>query len=390
MTDICDLCHASDLEFVYAPWGGMRGLSVHLCACCGLVQSLPRSDLATRRAPAISSGADWGNIRYGKGFRTEACLSLLRAQADLSKPLQVLDVGSGRGSFARAVLEAAGRVELTCVEPDERIAESCSGLARTRLLRSRIETAAFPDGQFDVIHSCHTIEHLASPAATLAAHRRSLRPDGLLILDAPNIALIGGDDIVEEWFIDKHLYHFSKPTLSRMLERSGFALVAGPDGKDRENLLIAARKQEDKAAQALRDPGEVHRARALIASYVRTRARNVSALTGVAAEITDLASQRVALWGAGRLFDALVLQGGLDPRCLSALVDTHLKAHMTARHGVDLAGPEALAELKPDYVVVMSRAFSTEIVASAARAAPGARIVLYADLLARAHARRAA
>ncbi len=37
-----------------------------------------------------------------------------------------------------------------------------------------------------------------------------LKHGGLLVLDAPNIALIGGDDILEEWFIDKHLYHFSR------------------------------------------------------------------------------------------------------------------------------------------------------------------------------------
>jgi len=43
-----------------------------------------------------------------------------------------------------------------------------------------------------------------------------------------------------------------------------------------------------------------------------------------------------------------------------------------------------------DVVVVMSRGFAEEIVAEAWRLAPDARIILYADLLARARLSRAA
>ena len=62
------------------------------------------------------------------------------------------------------------------------------------------------------------------------------------MIDAPNIAILGADDIVEEWFIDKHLYHFSARTLMRMIEAAGFEIIAAPDPEDRDNLLIVARK----------------------------------------------------------------------------------------------------------------------------------------------------
>ena len=107
MSEICDLCRVPALEPVYRPDGTTRGITVHLCNRCGLVQSLPRIDRAPRRGAAVSGGADWGNVRYGKGFRTEACLQLMRAHADLGAPLRVLDVGSNRGSFARHLLAEA-------------------------------------------------------------------------------------------------------------------------------------------------------------------------------------------------------------------------------------------------------------------------------------------
>src|SRR5262245_9983560 len=187
MTELCDLCRSPALEPVYQPPDSGRGLSVYLCDHCGLVQSLPRIDRAPRRTAAVSSGADWGNVRYGKGFRTEACLAILRARADLKKTLRVLDVGSNRGSFAKAFLAEAPRGHLTCVEPDERVAGSCAHIERTESVRARIEDTSLPDVSFDIIHSCHTIEHLSSPNAVLADHWRTLKSGGLLVVDAPNL-----------------------------------------------------------------------------------------------------------------------------------------------------------------------------------------------------------
>jgi SAM-dependent methyltransferase len=308
----------------------------------------------------------------------------LRARADLGQPLSVLDVGSNRGSFARALLAAAPSARLTCVEPDERVAVSCSDIERVESVCARIEDTSFSDEAFDVIHSCHTIEHLRSPNAVLAEHWRTLKPGGLLIVDAPNIGLISSDDILEEWFIDKHLFHFSAGTLARLLNAGGFEVIDGPDPSDRENLLLAARKRPVAARPIARAAREADHGLELITLYVAKRARNLAALTKVAAEIASLSHKRVVLWGAGRLFDALVLHGGFDPKSLALLIDTHLTMHVDERHGMTLSGPEELASANPGLIVVMSRAFAGEIAKIAKLQAPNAEIVLYSDLLSRA------
>jgi hypothetical protein len=110
----------------------------------------------------------------------------------------------------------------------------------------------------------------------------------------------------------------------------------------------------------------------------------------VAAEIERLAPHGVALWGAGRLFDALVLHGGFNPKKLGVLIDVHLKEHVPERHGVAVCGPEALSAADPAFIVVMSRAFADEITAIAAKAAPNAQMLRYSDLLARARVKLAA
>jgi 2-polyprenyl-3-methyl-5-hydroxy-6-metoxy-1,4-benzoquinol methylase len=390
MPDICELCRSDALEAVYTPERSSRGISVHICAHCGLVQSLPRADRAPRMAPAVSGGADWGNVRYGKGFRTRIALDAVLRHCHPARSFSLLDVGSNRGSFARALLDEAPDATLVAVEPDERVAQSCAGLERSELHLARIEDTALESGRFDIVHSCHTIEHLAHPGRVLADHWRCLKDGGLLVLDAPNIALIGADDIVEEWFIDKHLTHFSERTLSRMVEAAGFSIVESPDPTDRENLFLVAKKSAAANEAVTGDPKEVEEAYALLAAYVAGRARNLAALTAVAAELTALAPRGVAMWGAGRIFDSLVVHGRFDATALKLLIDTHLKAHVGERHGCTLAGPEALAEANPGVIVVMSRGFAGEIAAEARKFAPAAEIILYADLLSRARTRLAA
>jgi SAM-dependent methyltransferase len=390
MTETCDLCRHDTLEAIYTPERSTRGLTVHLCNHCGLVQSLPRLDRAPRAGMAVSSGADWGNVRYGKGFRTKPAIAALRRYADLGTNFAILDVGSNRGSFARAALEEAPLATIVAVEPDERVAQSCGDLERTELVHARIEDAALESERFDIVHSCHTIEHLAGPANTLADHWRVLKPGGILILDAPNISILDADDIVEEWFIDKHLYHFSMRTLMRMVVAAGFDIVTPPEPRDRENLLIVARKSTAPRFAIDSDPREVAEARRLLTRYNTSRAKNLAALSFAAAEIAELAPRGVAIWGAGRLFDSLVVHGGLDTAVLKLLVDTHLTAHVSERHGIALHGPEALAETDPGVIVIMSRGFAEEIRAQAEMTAPNAEIIFYSELLTRAHIRKAA
>ena len=390
MNDSCDLCRRESLSEIYEAEGSTRGLMVHICSHCGLVQSLPRIDSAPRAPAAVSGGADWGNVRYGKAFRTEAALALIRRHADLAAPLSVLDVGSNRGSFAKRFLEYAPDARIVAVEPDERVAPACSGIDGIELIVGRIENIPLETARFDIVHSCHTIEHLAAPSLVLADHWRTLKPGGLLVIDAPNIAFLDTDDVVEEWFIDKHLYHFSARTLMRLVEAAGFEIIASPDIADRENLLLVARKGYTAHPALDADPRELAESRRLITDYVIARARNLAMLTSVAADIASMRPRKVAIWGAGRIFDSLVTHGNLLTGALALIVDSHLKNYVSERHGLPLAGPDELSRAKPDVIIVMSRSFAGEIAQEARRRVPGAEIIHYTDLLARARLRKAA
>ena len=384
MSDTCDLCGNAALEQVYAPQGSLRKLTVWLCTHCGLVQSLPRIDRAPRRQASVSADANWGNVRYGKGFRAEANLSTLKPFLPKRRSIRVLDVGASRGAFALELTSAYPNAEIIGIEPDERVVSAWAGKPGFTWLHARLEETRLEGDAFDLIYSCHTLEHVKSAREALRHHWEALKPHGHLLLEVPNLAMIGLNDIVEEFFIDKHLYHFSAHTLTRLLDASGFRIVALADRRDAVNITIVAVKAEAGFAPVESDVREVESATALISSYHAARLQNLTALTSVARMIDDMAPRRVAVWGAGRLLNSLIQNGGLKPSSLAAVVDKHLIRYAKDAHGIRLTAPTDLAGLKPDVVVVMSRSFVSEIREEAHVRVPGCEVIAYADLLARA------
>ena len=386
----CDLCAHAALTQVYAAQNSARKLTVWVCSHCGLMQSLPRVDRAERRAATVSAGADWGNLRYGKGFRSDANLSTLRPYLNRQKPLRVLDVGTSRGAFALELRSAFPLATVIGIEPDERVVNAWAGQKEFTWLHARLEDTRLEDEGFDLIYSCHTLEHVRSARQALLMHRRALAPGGYLFVEVPNTAVIGAPDIVEEFFIDKHLYHFSHRSLAKLLTVCGFRAVAIADAQDSVNISIVAVKAEAFSGTLASDPQEVECAAALISSYHALRMRNLSALTHVARLIDGMAPRKVAIWGAGRLLNSLIQNGGLRPQALAAVVDKNLIRYASEAHGIRLTAPEDLTRLKPDVVVVMSRSFANEIRKEAQERAPGCEVIAYADLLEQAKALQAA
>ena len=89
------------------------------------------------------------------------------------------------------------------------------------------------DRKFDVIAMFHVLEHLEDPHAMLTTIRSLLVPDGLLLIEVPN--LMGPWRMPPgEFFRIEHLSNFSPRTLLQLLRRSGFSVTA----QDSDSFLI--------------------------------------------------------------------------------------------------------------------------------------------------------
>lgn len=378
----CDLCRGTALGPVYAPEQSARKRTVMLCAHCGLLQSAPRE--------RITSAARRSHLRHAKAFRAEANLATLRPFLKKGAPLRVLDVGAHRGAFALDLKAAYPKATIIGIEPNERLVAPWARKPGFTWLHARFEDTRLEDEGFDLIYSCHTLERLKSAREALLAHRAALAPGGYLLLEVPNVARIAAADIVDEFFADKRLHHFSRRTLIRMLGVCGLRAIAIADTRDTANLTVVAVKGDEPRLAVPADPQEVEATAALISTYQATRLKNMTALAGVARTIDAMAPRKVAVWGAGRLLGNLIETGGLKPQSLAAVVDRNLTRYTGEVHGVPLSPPDMLARLKPDIVVVLSRSLEHEIRREAETHVPSAEVIAYAELLERAKAHAAA
>ncbi|MGY9106714.1 MAG: methyltransferase domain-containing protein, partial [Alphaproteobacteria bacterium] len=250
---------------------------------------------------------------------------------------------------------------------DQRRSWACAFLNRSKVISKPIEETCLPDEYFDIVHSGHTLEHLAAPYSVLADHWRVLKPGGLLVVACRNIGAIRDEAIVEEWFAQNTHYHFSQVTLSCMLHAAGFALI-----------------------EVTANPLEVHSARALVSLYRSARGRNLSALRGMVAELHALARRGMAICGSGRLLDSLVRHGGLDRNRFLFLSEAQMPLKAGPHEGASSDDWAQFKDANPGVIVVMSDAHANEIAQLASRCAPTTEIIHYSEIVFRAYDRLAA
>jgi SAM-dependent methyltransferase len=345
----CDACETPLSTPVYQPQGTHIGAEVYVCSNCGLVQTLATPAKRIERIQTLSCDADWGNVRHSKGARLNAAIGLL---AGILPPRRILDIGANRGDF---VLWAAGHfpnAEIVALEPDRTVVERYSHDPRITTQIGRFEHF-ISDQKFDLIYCSHTLEHAVSARGMLSNMANLLSPEGVAFIELPALEAIELAAGVEEFFIDKHTFHFDHGTFRALLAEAGFSVDV--DNSDHYNLTVLCRHGERTPLQVAQERTTTNLRS--INGYAESLQRNREILTRMVRErlhpLTE--RQRVAIFGAGRIFDALVKYGGLEPSRFVALVDNHLAGLMPTWHGIPIQKPLALKQMEPQVCLILAR-----------------------------------
>lgn len=379
----CDFCKCSlSMEPDYIPIGTRRGMTVHVCPSCGLTQSRQgKRDL--QRSRTLSTDADWGNVRHGKSARFGALLRILEREIAWVSVRRVADIGANRGDFVLWLNENHPDIESWAIEPDTNIISHYAEIPNLHLHTCRLESLQLPASQFDLIFCSHTLEHADSAAEMLNTLHRALRPGGLLLLDIPNLEGISSNDIIEEFFIDKHSFHFDRETLLDYLPSAGYSVLQGSGDEDVYNVTLLLRRENLNIHYCPTDGVKrAARNRQWLASFTQRLPANRILLQDIVdKKLRPLAKrQKVAYWGAGRIFDALVRYGGLGPQDVYCLVDRHLQGIVEKTHGLKIERPESLLIHEPQVIVVLARS-AEELIARSAYSFGIRHVIKFSELL---------
>jgi SAM-dependent methyltransferase len=152
-------------------------------------------------------------------------LSLFLAIPRFQQGGRLLDVGCGAGEklieFRRFGWQVAG-VELS----EAAAAEGTRGGLEIHT-GFDADDPPFPDQTFDAITFYHSLEHMPSPLAALRLAHRLLRPGGEVIIVVPNFGSLERRIFGKDWGwmeIPIHFYHFTKPSLARLVRDAGFEI----------------------------------------------------------------------------------------------------------------------------------------------------------------------
>lgn len=138
---------------------------------------------------------------------------------------KALDIGCGVGDFLHT-MEQHGW-DCTGVEPSEDAKVIAKKRIKGQLLSSE-EQENLPNSSFDIITMWHVLEHVDDIRWQIQQLHRLCKPGGRIIIALPNYKSYDGQYYKAEWAaydVPRHLNHFNKETLIKILEESGLRHV---------------------------------------------------------------------------------------------------------------------------------------------------------------------
>lgn len=232
----CPICNSADVSLSFDCkdyFKTQENFSVYSCHGCGLLFTNPR--------PSESETEHYYNSENYLSHKDEN-KSLLNSiyklvkNYTLSKKVKlinsltsgrtILDIGSGTGAFLNKCKQNGWKVSGIEISQDARI--YTKNKYNITDLHSDFESSQFSYHQFDCITMWHSLEHVYNFDKMMDNINNCLKPDGVLIIALPNPNSYDAIIYKKYWAaydVPRHVYHFSKTCLKKLLLNKGFEIT---------------------------------------------------------------------------------------------------------------------------------------------------------------------
>lgn len=188
------------------------------CGACGLTFAGRRASDEELEQHYRGYGTRW--------FDSEITRTRYRELLDAFEPYRrsnrILDMGCGAGYF---VEEAARRGWDAYGSEYGELARKLGRERGLQIVDAPLRPDSFPEGHFDVVTAIEVVEHLRDPIAESEIVARLVRSGGVFYCTTPNFDSLSRRLLGPRWPVieyPEHLIYFTRPSLSRWLDRAGF------------------------------------------------------------------------------------------------------------------------------------------------------------------------
>jgi 2-polyprenyl-3-methyl-5-hydroxy-6-metoxy-1,4-benzoquinol methylase len=223
----CNVCGADDYTVVF-PKGYAQVHQIVRCNHCALMYANPQELIDCNAFEEYDKKAQTEEFQQYFNKQHVQLPDNLRVLKVLNDTFpqrgRLLEIGSYLGIFLDHIRSAGW--DVTGLEPFHTVAEYSRKTYGLNVIEKLLPDAKFPNRDFDVVIMLHVIEHLPNPAEYIREIRRILKPGGMLVVETPRfdslMFKVMGRRERSLSNCDGHIYFFTVPSLSALLERNGF------------------------------------------------------------------------------------------------------------------------------------------------------------------------
>lgn len=370
----CSLC-SNKLTVVFHVAGSFRGNKVCVCKKCNLIQSVSSDQYNPKKDPHSvqykgkrniepNSGAMWGNIRHGKGLRLQKHLENFEKLSENFLKADVFDDGANRGDFAKYIFKKKNFSYTGC-EPDK-ICFKSYDKKTPKIINSYTENFK-PKKKFDIIYSSHTLEHTDSLLNHIKKLDEILKTNGYIFIDLPNTEQINQEkNIYEEYFVEKHRFHFFPTDIIQIFENLNYKLTFLET--DDYNFTCIFQKiitnQKISKKKLISTSPNIFRKRCkMLLMYRKKYLKTAKFLSKISKKINKIKNKnQIIFYGGGRLLFNF-FNNGLTNKNIILVIDNFLFDKTKKINGLKISNKKILKKLKSKKfpIIVFARSSFDEI-----------------------------
>lgn len=340
------------LDFPVAP------LQLCFCTSCGFIYNAAWEPARTAYSEQYEETQ--GFSQTFNAFQERLVADLIARHGLRGK--RIVEIGCGKGEFL-SLLCRLGDNEGLGYDPSFVPARHDPDEGRVRVVQEFFGDRSGPLA-CDFLCCKMTLEHIPNVSECLTTIRRALgdRTDTEVFFQVPDASRILWEGAFWDIYYE-HCSYFTGHSLASLFERTGFAVGRIWIDYDGQYLMIEAQPNGDAgvatdAARGLQELGrQVMKFRHDVPAAIAGWRRRLAAYKA--------AGKRTLLWGSGSKAVAFLTTLDLDGE-VAAVVDINpfRQGKFMPKSGHPIIGPQEVAELSPDVVVIMNPIYRNEIGAS--------------------------
>ena len=362
----CTCCDKLIKSYSYTPINSKRGMKIFVCSNCGLIFSKSTTPYISRPKPSMSCDADRSSIKYTKQLVLGDHLKFFREKGIvLSNFRSFLDIGSNRGDFINHLKNNIDfeKIEINAIETDPDIVYKYENYPNVTTIIARFESCNISENKYDFIYFVHTLEHLDNLNESLLKIRKSLKYGGIIFLAVPNIEY-GSYNTFTEIFIDTHTYHFRYNVLINICKKAGLKILFKNNDGEAEIKLILTIDDIGNFDNLIENQGD--ESILFLNKYINCIELERNKIKIASERIDIIFNENYLCWGAGRLFDGLVVIGKINKNKINFLIDKYLYQYFDNFYDIKVNPIEFLDNIdKNTKILICSFEYEQEIISNA-------------------------